>query len=443
MMHAIRPDSVHRNYTKTPARQNENALRGAPRTIGGKGKTVLLQTPFNPRPAGSKHTLTDLKETGALPPLLDRTPFPNRTKPIHLFQTPGNDKGAGGSKEGGGKGEWSPEESVRPSSLRQHIRTPRPSLTNALQFQTPANNGNPWACNVSIDESMEVEGKEEEKEEDGDEVELCPPNCLDIPYAPPLDFVLPDYKQAGKTLRDMAHCPVWDDTPPPDPLILDERDMGYTPWDDLVRLPELEPSDPFEVIQREIERAQRAEEQKTTRARPGLGALRTRTAPSAQHSTATTATGTNGRSTAQRSTTTTYRRPATAMGANRAQANAAAPRRPVSVAATRPPVARTATNTSTGTTTGRVPLRRPASVATTRAPPVLRTASSFSRPTGAKTAGSFSRATVAKIGGSMSKATGGSVSRATGGAKAKKPAVDDGLILGVEASGVEEFRFDV
>lgn len=62
---------------------------------------------------------------------------------------------------------------------------------------------------------------------------------IDMPYAPPLDFVLPDYKQAGKTLRDMAHCPVWDDGPPADPVILDEKDMGFTPWDELVRLPEL------------------------------------------------------------------------------------------------------------------------------------------------------------------------------------------------------------
>ncbi len=36
---------------KTPGRalsRNENAHRGAPATVHGKGKNVLLQTPFNP-----------------------------------------------------------------------------------------------------------------------------------------------------------------------------------------------------------------------------------------------------------------------------------------------------------------------------------------------------------------------------------------------------------
>lgn len=45
--------------------------------------------------------------------------------------------------------------------------------------------------------------------------------CLEVPYCPPIDFELPDYKQVGKTWWQLAHSYHYDDAPPP---VIDDID---------------------------------------------------------------------------------------------------------------------------------------------------------------------------------------------------------------------------
>ncbi|KAK0475623.1 hypothetical protein EDD18DRAFT_1089808 [Armillaria luteobubalina] len=154
---------------KTPGRvvyQNENANRG-PATVHGKGKNTLMQTPFNGgkfNKEGTQGKLTTQR------PLVDKTPFPNRTGV--QFQTPYTFNFA------------SPDSVLRPSSLRRHVRVPR-SATKS--FETPVNTGNPWHCDVSIG-SPEIVVKQLVLEDDLDEIEYMPPNTLgsfaSVPYCP-------------------------------------------------------------------------------------------------------------------------------------------------------------------------------------------------------------------------------------------------------------------
>lgn len=93
-------------------------------------------------------------------PLVDKTPFPNRTGV--QFQTPYTFNFA------------SPDSVLRPSSLRRHVRAPR-SATKS--FETPVNTGNPWQCDVSIG-SPEIVVQQLVLEDDLDEIEYMPPNTL-------------------------------------------------------------------------------------------------------------------------------------------------------------------------------------------------------------------------------------------------------------------------
>ena len=40
--------------------------------------------------------------------------------------------------------------------------------------------------------------------------------AIEVPYQPPFDFELPDYKVLGAKLREMAHSYKYDDDPVPD-----------------------------------------------------------------------------------------------------------------------------------------------------------------------------------------------------------------------------------
>ncbi|PBK89565.1 hypothetical protein ARMGADRAFT_935461 [Armillaria gallica] len=147
---------------KTPGRvmrQNENANRG-PATVHGKGKNTLLQTPFNGGKFNKEGTQGKLTTQAPSRPLVDKTPFPNRTGV--QFQTPYAFNFA------------SPDSVLRPSSLRRHVRAPR-SATKS--FETPVNTGNPWQCDVSIG-SPEIVVQQLVLEDDLDEIEYMPPNTL-------------------------------------------------------------------------------------------------------------------------------------------------------------------------------------------------------------------------------------------------------------------------
>ncbi|KAG7440779.1 uncharacterized protein BT62DRAFT_923814 [Guyanagaster necrorhizus] len=221
--------------SKTPGRvmhQNENANRG-PATVHGKGKNTLLQTPFN----GGKFNKegTQGKQAPSRP-LVDKTPFPNRTDV--QFQTPYTfsfDKLS------------SPDSILRPSSLRRHVRVPR-SATKS--FETPINTGNPWQCDVSIG-SPELVVQQLVLEDDLDEVEYMAPNTLDMPYVPPFGFDFPDYKSVGKTLLEIARGPPYENEPPPLPEVKDDE-LGMSAWDRLLPLPDLEDDGPKRVIRKDI-----------------------------------------------------------------------------------------------------------------------------------------------------------------------------------------------
>ncbi|KAK0443106.1 uncharacterized protein EV420DRAFT_1649390 [Desarmillaria tabescens] len=221
---------------KTPGRvihQNENANRG-PATVHGKGKNTLLQTPFNGGKFNKEGTQGKLTTHAPSRPLVDKTPFPNRTDV--QFQTPYTfnfDKFS------------SPDSILRPSSLRRHVRVPR-SATKS--FETPVNTGNPWQCDVSIG-SPELVVQQLVMEDDLDEIEYMPPNTLDMPYVPPFEFDFPDYKSVGKTLREISHAPPYEDEPPPLPEVKDD-DLGMTAWDRLLPLPELEDDNSKKIMRK-------------------------------------------------------------------------------------------------------------------------------------------------------------------------------------------------
>ncbi|KAK0440307.1 hypothetical protein EV421DRAFT_793197 [Armillaria borealis] len=220
---------------KTPGRvihQNENANRG-PATVHGKGKNTLLQTPFNGGKFNKEGTQGKLTTQAPSRPLVDKTPFPNRTGV--QFQTPYTFNFA------------SPDSVLRPSSLRRHVRVPR-SATKS--FETPVNTGNPWNCDVSIG-SPEIVVQQLVLEDDLDEIEYMPPNTLDTPYVPPFDFDFPDYKFVGKALLEITRAPPYEDEPPPMPEVKDDE-LGMTAWDRLLPLADLEDDGPKKVTRKNI-----------------------------------------------------------------------------------------------------------------------------------------------------------------------------------------------
>ena len=61
---------------------------------------------------------------------------------------------------------------------------------------------------------------------------------IDLPYQPPFDFELPDYKVLGKNLRNLAHSCPYDDTPSPPELDIVVSDIAISTWD-MIKLPPL------------------------------------------------------------------------------------------------------------------------------------------------------------------------------------------------------------
>lgn len=116
-------------------------------------------------------------------------------------------------------------------------------------FETPANKGNNLWGDVS-DISIclpDVEPAPAVVEDDYDEIEYMAPNTLgektglrlfaahilslDMPYQPPFDFELPDYKVVGKTLVELSYSqPYYDEDTPPEDLEIDIDGMGMTSW---------------------------------------------------------------------------------------------------------------------------------------------------------------------------------------------------------------------
>ncbi|KDQ27417.1 hypothetical protein PLEOSDRAFT_158698 [Pleurotus ostreatus PC15] len=234
---------------KTPARallksrsgMQENAIR-YPMT-GGKDKSkYTAQTPYrlkndqNPMGQGLLKSILATQSR----PLLDKTPFPNRTtrntsntpftkpanftKPTTLdqnFLQPGKTP-------------------LRPSSTRKHARAPRSASKN---FETPQTNGNHWdVADVSICQpEVDVEGAVDEP--DHDEIEYMPPKPLEQPYVPPFDFDLPNYKELGIALTKAIRTYPVDDTPLP------ELQPVVHPVDDItLSLAEIADDDPFALL---------------------------------------------------------------------------------------------------------------------------------------------------------------------------------------------------
>ncbi|EDR11639.1 uncharacterized protein LACBIDRAFT_314063 [Laccaria bicolor S238N-H82] len=198
--------------TKTPGcglkNRAENAIHPGAKTVLGGGKH--LGTPLTIQPQrlfkDSTVTKTQLKPTVlATRPLADKTPFVNRARTY--FNTPLGKGGKLFPQEEDGIGNGTPDSLQRPSSTRKHVRAPR-SATKS--FETPMNQGKHWDVSdgdivVPVSQPQEIL-----EDEDFDEIEYMPPNTLDLPYKPPIDFELPDYKVVGQTLRNLAYSVPFD-----------------------------------------------------------------------------------------------------------------------------------------------------------------------------------------------------------------------------------------
>ena len=207
--------------------------------------------------------------------LTDKTPLPNRIGAI-LFQTPlpqkqNNlkssklvfaDPDAINQTKSFTKNANSntPDSVQRPSSTRKHVKHPRSVTQN---FETPMNRGNHWDISdddivLPADMQPALQDTVIEKD-DFDEIEFMAPNTLgkslpcplysflsthllfskkDLPFEPPLDFELPDYKVLGKNLRNLAYSCPYDDSPPPPELEVVVSDLAISTWD-ILKLPPL------------------------------------------------------------------------------------------------------------------------------------------------------------------------------------------------------------
>ncbi|KAJ3772009.1 hypothetical protein FB446DRAFT_738063 [Lentinula raphanica] len=203
-MLSIRPVSrnaegnAHRQPFKTPSRGlAENRLG----TVKGKGKAAA-QTPFQSKTPFQKPLFVEadiqLKGGVHIPsrPFLDKTPFPNRTVNLQAQQqTPFLHPTSATS--------GTPDSAARPSSTRRHIRVPR----NSQKFETPLNTKIPWDVNDDSEDGISLMMPEPVKVEappgdDFDEIEYMAPNTLDLPYQPPFDLEMPDFKVLGKALME-------------------------------------------------------------------------------------------------------------------------------------------------------------------------------------------------------------------------------------------------
>ncbi|PPQ80204.1 hypothetical protein CVT25_003557 [Psilocybe cyanescens] len=224
--------------TRTPGRalkaRSENAHA---MTVNGKGRNVAPKTPFHPASAQPQRLFKDQKTVLATSgrPLIDKTPMPNRIGTI-LFKTPL----PGAVKPSKLKGEenGTPGSGQRPSSMRKHIKHPRIS---GKALETPTNNGNHWDVSDG-DIVLESQALQQEtileQEDDLDEVEYGPPNTLDIPFQPHYDFELPDYKQVGKTLFQLAHSNLFEEVAPPPQPNISPSDLEKLNWD-MIPLPDI------------------------------------------------------------------------------------------------------------------------------------------------------------------------------------------------------------
>ncbi|KAL0956969.1 hypothetical protein HGRIS_003071 [Hohenbuehelia grisea] len=250
------------NMTRTPGRalkgrggMQENATRAAPLTVGGKEKSRFpSHTPFQVKSHqillkdGGQQSVSPLKrELGSrtvLRPLGDKTPFPNRAQQQYTTPLPGKlgklvlvDRPTTSYLHPGG----TPDFALRPSSTRKHARSPRSAVKN---FETPMTTGNHWDVSdgsICVPEAHAEEGEEET--EDHDEIEYMPPK-LELPYTPPFDFELPNYKELGASFLQVTRSYPVDETPL-SPLDLNE---GYTferPAWESIPLPKLGDDDPF------------------------------------------------------------------------------------------------------------------------------------------------------------------------------------------------------
>ncbi|KAL1719219.1 hypothetical protein EV715DRAFT_199457 [Schizophyllum commune] len=353
-------------------------------------------------------------------PFGDKTPFPNRLRP-QLF-SPSQDAGPKLQKPNFVL-EVVPDGNARPSSTRKNAR-PRSSLTKA--FQTPANRGDWW--NVPEDDLMSPENSVQEVAEEelfdfDEEVEYMPPNTLDLPYVPPFDFEMPDYKKVGAAVTEIMHCYAYVDVvPTPDPTF-DEKDLAdegkglAVPIERL--LPDTVPEDEDEPT------AKRSSPTPSKRSSPAL-ASRPHDLSRAGSATSSRAPSTTGRapSTTGRAPSTTVRAPSTLRGttthSRAASTTSNIPSRPATATALRRP-----TQIALAAATPKPRPTRAASVSRAAATTVSRpAATTVSRP-GAKSTTAADRAG-GRVTGAGDRVAGGTI-----GVRKTTPKVDD-----------DPFRFD-
>jgi len=249
--------------TKTPGRalehRGENAHAGSLSVNLNKGKNGVPLTPFQPASILRQKVVKDQKlglTTTTTRLLADKTPLPNRIEAI-LFQTPLPQKhnvklsklafadsdalNQTKSMKNGGR---TPDSVQRPSSTRKHVKHPHSATQN---FETPMNRGNHWdISDGDIVLPADVQPVPlEDTSDDLDEIEFMAPNTLNLPYDPPVDFELPDYKVLGKNLRHLAYSCPYDDSPSPPQLDIVISDIAVSSWD-MLKLPPLSlEDDPF------------------------------------------------------------------------------------------------------------------------------------------------------------------------------------------------------
>ncbi|KIJ68020.1 hypothetical protein HYDPIDRAFT_25469 [Hydnomerulius pinastri MD-312] len=374
-------DADRRNLTKTPGRTlvksrstlQENALRNVPMTVIGKGKKTMQSTSLQLKtlqtdrvfqdPPGKQVGPSKLRDTPAVRPLGNRTPFPNRTA-IQVTLGTGAKIAKPALLEG----------SLRPSSARKHVRLPRSA---SKSFETPVTGGHHWdVSDVDIEVGTAAVNQSIEEEDYG-EIEYMPPKVEEIPYEPP--FEMPNYKEVGKTLLALIRSyPIEDDLPSTTDISFTahESEKGFFAIPNLT-LPEIEDDSPFAQAKVKPEaptktsrstapsRKSPASNKPLTRPAVRQVVPATRTAPAARvpSTTRRPPAAPNTRTPAQ-TTRVPISQPTT-----RAPASQSTVRAPVSRAATRAPSAvRSAPSTRPGTTapSRTTSVARPATSATTR-----------------------------------------------------------------------------
>ncbi|EPQ57153.1 hypothetical protein GLOTRDRAFT_137554 [Gloeophyllum trabeum ATCC 11539] len=288
-MLSSRPVSIHADGpaqlgAKTPGRPlakgrnalQENAvLRGVlPATVKAR-KVATHHTPFHTKstkhPGSSKTGSKSILLKTTSKPLLDKTPFPNRT--ARTLRTPelADEKIAKLSfldVETDVPGSSQQQQHLRPSSSRKSLRLPRSATS--IKFRTPVTTGNHW--DVSDGEvQVQAENADAEQEavevEDDDEIEYMPPTAIIPPYEPP--FEMPDYKVLGKELLQTAFSYPYDDGPPPalDLSVYDEKFFASMEAECELELPELDDDNLLPAEKRPSSSATKSSDTRTTRSR--------------------------------------------------------------------------------------------------------------------------------------------------------------------------------